>query len=54
MRRKPERIESVAMRPAIIAQAISGEDEEDLFPPETIRGGGIVHRTDTHPARLVS
>jgi hypothetical protein len=29
MRRKPERIESVAMRPAVIAQAVSREDEED-------------------------
>jgi hypothetical protein len=31
--RQPQRIESMTMRPAIIAQAVSGQDEEDFFPP---------------------
>jgi len=29
VRRKPERIEPMAMRPAVIAQAVSREDEEE-------------------------
>jgi hypothetical protein len=28
-----QRIEPVTIRPAIIAQAVSGQDKEDLFPP---------------------
>jgi hypothetical protein len=30
-----ERAEAMPIRPAVIAQAVSGQDEEKLFPPPT-------------------